>query len=63
VAFGIGYSQERLELTVYIILAVGLLTGILVGPAWPLFKRNEPKWLEPVVPEGAYEDQEPKKSK
>ena len=40
--------MDSFEVTIYIILGTAALLTLLTVPAWPLFRQNELKWLEPT---------------
>ena len=45
VAFWISFEEQRFELCVYINLGAFALSLFQFGPGWPIFRRDEPKWL------------------
>ena len=47
IGYIVGWQSQRFELTIFIVLGTSALLVLLTVPAWPLFKQNELKWLEP----------------
>ena len=37
---------QRFEITIFIILGTTALLMLITVPGWPLFKTNEPEWLD-----------------
>ena len=47
VAFLVGYVLQNIHYTLWIGLAGGLLTLLIVVPPWPIYNRHPEKWLPP----------------